>query len=100
MRVLKSNTPRPLNLLALGAGGHVAAGWADIREAEHVDVWDLAGGELTRTEKTSTRHAVGLAFTPDGRSLLIGKTTGLAVVSVGTWERQEVALRPSFPTRF
>jgi WD40 repeat protein len=100
MRVLTGSVEQPLDLLAFGAGGHVAGGWADIRYAEHVDVWDLATGELIRTEKKSNRDAVALAFTPDGRSLLIGETPGLAVLNVGTWERREVTLLPHATTRF
>jgi WD40 repeat protein len=72
MRMLQSDYPRPLDLLAISAGGHVAFACTSFGLRGDVEVWDLATGTI-RHARPGGRHGVrSFAFTPDGRWLLIG----------------------------
>lgn len=78
MRVLQAKTKRPLDLLAVGAGGLVAAASSAFGATGNVDVWDAATGKLRHTHRGGGRvlslasHADGhqVFFTGDDGSVL------------------------------
>lgn len=80
MRVLQARTKRPLNLLAVGAGGRVAASCGLFAVPCEVDVWDAATGAHVHTYRGPDREATALAFEPDGRHLLVGHDETIARV--------------------
>jgi WD40 repeat protein len=84
MRVLKSQNPRPLDRLAIGAGGHVAAACSLFGVSGGVDVWEIASGKLVLIYPRVIKIGA-LAFTPDGRSFLLGESSNvIGVVDLAT----------------
>src|SRR5437016_5009448 len=71
MRVLRSQRKRPLDLLAVGAGGHVAAACSLFEVRGEVEVWEVASGALALAHPRAEREYFSLAFHPDGRHLLV-----------------------------
>jgi WD40 repeat protein len=72
MRVLHAKTPRPLDLLAIGSQGHVAAACSALFVAGDVDVWDLTSGKQVRS----------LAFVPDGQHLMVSASKPILFVAL------------------
>ena len=79
MRIIQSDNPRPLNLLAVSADGLVAAASNTFGVRGGVEVWDAASGSF-RFGDSASGSARGLAFTPSGRHLIIGWSWQWAVV--------------------
>jgi WD40 repeat protein len=93
MRVIQSEFNRPLDLLAIGARGHIAAASSVFASSSFlgvqgdVKVWDLASGKLAFSRLINEGGLWSLAFTPDGDHLLVGTDTALHVLQVSTAER-------------
>src|SRR5262245_19501981 len=81
MRVLQASTKRPLDLLAVGAGGYVAAASSAFGVRGDVEVWDFSTGKPTAT--VGLREVGSLAFTPDGKCLLASGEGRILLVDVG-----------------
>jgi len=79
MRVLQSTRKRPLNLLAMGTGGHIAAACSEFGVRGDVEVWDVGTGKLLHTHPGGEREVCCLAFTPDGTHLLVGQEEAVMV---------------------
>lgn len=82
MRVLQANERRPLDLLAVGAGGRVAAASSAFGVRGDVDVWDAATGRLVTTLGLGVPDAsrtCSLAFDADGVRLFVGRSQSIAV---------------------
>jgi WD40 repeat protein len=102
MRIIQSDNPRPLNLLALGPGGLVSAASDTFGVASDIEVWDAATGARRFVHAAPDHSAAGaVAFTPDGRYLLVGDpqfavieaTTAKVVAHVATrFDRPDFAL--------
>lgn len=82
MRVFQARTKRPLNLLAVGAGGRVAAASSAFGVRGDVDVWDVASGQLVGSHPTQAVSSV--AFTPVGPYLLVGEQHSIAILDPAT----------------
>ncbi|MBM3982698.1 MAG: WD40 repeat domain-containing protein [Planctomycetes bacterium] len=96
MRIIQSANPRPLNLLAVGPNGLVAAN--DTSDAGgHVEVWDAGSGRLI-DPAVDDHQTEGLAFLHDGRYLFVargpdsvalnpltGKDTGRVSLEESNW---------------
>lgn len=94
MRVLQSEHPRPLGLLAVGPGC-VAASGADPGAGDDVTVWDLASGAIVHTHRREPIFQPrSLAFTPDGRFLLVSEGNGVQILETATWQA-----RPGPPSK-
>jgi WD40 repeat protein len=85
MRILQAKAKRPLDLLAMGAGGSVAAASSAFGATGNVDVWDAATGKLRHTQRGGG-HMLSLAFHPDGNQLFFTWTGG-GVVAINVAER-------------
>jgi WD40 repeat protein len=70
MRILQAKEKRPLDLLAVSSGGHVAAACSLFGVRGDVDVWEIASGQLIFTHPGGKQRVVSLAFTPDGKRLI------------------------------
>ena len=82
MRVLQAKTKRPLDVLAIGAGGHVAAASSAFEATGHVDVWEIATGKVVFTHAGARGNQQSLAFTPDGGHLFVGGDDSITVVDI------------------
>jgi WD40 repeat protein len=82
VRIIQSDSPRPLNLLAVGPNGLVAAACDFIGVGGNVEVWTVVTGGVQRRARVSNREARGLAFTPDGRFLLAAGPDSVAAVDL------------------
>ncbi|MBA4062144.1 MAG: hypothetical protein C0501_00230 [Isosphaera sp.] len=78
MRVLRSDNPRPLDLLAVGAGGHVAAACSAFGVRGDVDVW-AATAAAPAVLRCGEREVNSLAFTPDAALLFVGEAAQVSV---------------------
>lgn len=86
MRIIQSANPRPLNLLAVGANGLVAAASATFGAGRDVEVWDTRIGPPQLHYLIPYGEPVALAFTPDERFLLIGERgRTITVLTVASW---------------
>jgi WD40 repeat protein len=85
MRVLQSRHPRPLDLLAIGAGGHIAAACSQFDVRADVELWDLSPGVSQPAYPTDGYDFWSLVFTPSGTHLLIGSDR-LKVLTLATGE--------------
>lgn len=73
-------------MLACGAEYLAAASNEHDRRCD-VEVWNLASGELCHTYRRQFAYgARSLAFTPDGRFLLVSEGLGVRVIETGWWE--------------
>ena len=79
MRIIPSDNPRPLNLLAVGPGGLVAAASDTFGVPGDVDVWDAATGAL-RFFHPVVGPTIGIAFAHDGRFLFVAEPYQLLVL--------------------
>src|SRR5262245_46480520 len=86
MRVLSTDYPRPLNLLALGAGGHLAAACGVFPGGGPVEWWNLAGDESRDTYQVGGWGPRSLGFA--GPYLLIGEQHRLSILDPDTGEPQ------------
>src|SRR4051794_21864207 len=95
MRVLEGNTRRPLELLAVGTD--CVAACASFGARADVEVGDTASGALRHVHPVAERVG-SLAFTPDGRFLLVAELQAITVLDVATWEaRPGPAIRLGHP---
>ena len=79
MRILQSEKPRPLDLLAVGSDGLVAAACSTIGMGGDVEVWTITTGAMQHRTWVSDREARGLAFTPGNRYLLVAEPKALVL---------------------
>jgi WD40 repeat protein len=79
MRILQSDKPRPLDLLAVGSDGLVAAACSTIGMGGDVEVWTITTGAMQHRTLVSEREARGLAFMPGNRYLLVGEPQALVL---------------------
>ncbi len=86
MRVLQSEKPRPLDLLAVGPEGLVAAACSTIGVGGDVEVWTITTGAMRHRTWVSDREARGLAFTPDSRYLLVGEPKSIVLFDLAGGE--------------
>jgi WD40 repeat protein len=73
MRIIQSENPRPLNRLALGPGGLVAAASATFGAPGDVEVWDAASGARRFVYREPTFPLMSLVFHPNGRTLIFSR---------------------------
>ncbi len=92
MRIIQSEKPRPLNILAIGPSGLVAAACEAFGVRSDVEVWDAASGSRVLLHEVAEHNAArAIAFTPDGRYLLAGEAeSNIAIIDVNS---REVAAR-------
>ncbi len=81
MRIIQSETPRPLNLLAVGPSGLVAAASNRFGVAGGVDVWDAASGVKRFTHATRSE---ALAFVHGDQYLLLGEQPIVTILDAAT----------------
>src|SRR5262245_13739476 len=84
MRVLQAKVKRPLDVLAVGTGGHVAAASSVFVVRRDVDVWEIGTGPIWDTDSDDEGQVRSLAFHPDGKRLFIGADGLLSVADVTT----------------
>jgi WD40 repeat protein len=84
MRIIRSENPRPLMLVALNTDGLLAAGSPAFGAGGDVELWNAASGQHHFTYRTPSREPRSLFFTRDGRSLLVGEDLGIAVIDLAT----------------
>lgn len=84
MRIIQSATPRPLNVLAVGPNGLVAAASDAFGAPIEVEVWEVGSGSRAFVY-TPEGAARALDFRPDGSLLFVMLSHGLRVLNVGTW---------------
>jgi WD40 repeat protein len=80
MRIIQSDTPRPLDLLAAGPNGLVAAACGTFGVRGGVEVWDAATGAKRFTHTAGAEPTVGLALMPDGLFLVVAEPSRLLVL--------------------
>jgi WD40 repeat protein len=79
MRIIQSQSPRPLNLLAIGPNALVAAASSTFGAPGDAEVWDVASGSR-RFIHASVDEPTGLAFSSDGRFLFVADRFRLLVL--------------------
>lgn len=86
MRIIQSDNPRPLNLLAVGPGRLIAAASRTFGVVSDLEMWDASTGARRLFHEIPDHDAAGaVAFTPDGRYLLAAdRELKLTVIDVGT----------------
>ncbi|MBY0457673.1 MAG: WD40 repeat domain-containing protein [Gemmataceae bacterium] len=72
MRIIQSANPRPLDLLALGPNGLIAAAGSTFGADGGVEVWDAGSGALRWGSAPDRARVESVAFTHSGRYLLLG----------------------------
>ncbi|AMV22911.1 WD domain, G-beta repeat [Gemmata sp. SH-PL17] len=82
MRIIQSEKPRPLDLLAVGPGGLVAASTFVFDAPGDVEVWDAGTGTRQCIHHIPDRETECIAFTSDGRFLFVGATAGITVIDL------------------
>ena len=87
MRIIQSHNPRPLNLLAIGPGGLVAAASDAFGAPGDVEVWDAASADrvFDHTTLATLGNALALAFTPSGGHLFVSDAETVAVLDTTGW---------------
>ncbi len=84
MRIIQSANPRPLNLLALGPGGLVAAACGAFEVPGAVEEWDIASGSRVEAGRATLGFG-SVAFDPSGDHLIFSVAEfGITVVGTGT----------------
>jgi WD40 repeat protein len=86
MRIIQSRNPRPLNLLAVGPNGLVAAASGAFGLRNDVEVWDAGTGTLRFAYATPHREPRSVALTPDGKYLLVAPSDRVAFIDLTTRE--------------
>jgi WD40 repeat protein len=85
MRIIQSDNPRPLNLLAISSGGLVAAASDTFGVSGDVEVWDAASGVRRFLHPGGIGPTIGIAFSSDGRFLFVGEPYQILILD-GTSE--------------
>jgi WD40 repeat protein len=80
MRIIQSDSPRPLDLLAVGPGGLLAAASSAFGAPGDVEVWDAADG-VRLFAHAVVGPCAALAFAPGG-SLFVGRESAIEVLSL------------------
>jgi WD40 repeat protein len=86
MRVIESKYQRPLNLLALGPKGLVAAASRTFGAAGDIEVWDATTGARRSVHREPNSHLASLVFHPNGHTLVFSRQEGAYVLEAGTGE--------------
>ena len=94
MRILHSEHPRPLDLLAVGSGGHVAAAWSEYTVQGRVEVWNLSSGAIVYEDSDDAARTRSFAFTPDGRFLVVAQWSAVGTVDLTVGQGVAAALPP------
>lgn len=97
MRVLQAKTKRPLDLLAIGAGGHVAAASSAFGVRSEVEVWEIASGRRVHDLAGGNQDTSSITFHPDGKRLFIGSERMLRVWDLSTNTVVDLGGRVVFP---
>ncbi len=97
MRVLQAKTKRPLDLLSIGAGGHVAAASSAFGVRSDVEVWEIASGKRVYDPAGSEQDTSSITFHPDGKRLFIGSERMLCVLDLSTKTVVNLGGRVVFP---
>jgi WD40 repeat protein len=84
MRVLQAKTKRPLDLLAIGAGGHIAAASSAFGVRGDVEVWELTKSDRVYTHTGGSGEVNSLAFSPDGKCLFMGNANEATILDLGS----------------
>jgi WD40 repeat protein len=79
MRILQSEKPRPLDLLAVGSDGLVAAACSTIGMGGDVEVWTITTGAMQHRTLVSDREARSLAFMPGNRYLFVAEPSSVVL---------------------
>ncbi len=73
MRIIQSDNPRPLNLLAVGPGGLVAAASSTFGAPGDIEVWDATAGERRFVYRSPSVPLLSLVFHPTDRTLFFSR---------------------------
>jgi WD40 repeat protein len=89
MRIIQSDNPRPLNLLAVGPNGLVAAASSTFGVPGNVEVWEAGTGQGVTTfparREPSSLVFDSLAFDPTAARLIVaGDSFGISIISANT----------------
>jgi WD40 repeat protein len=87
MRVLQSRRKRPLDVLAIGTNGTVAAACSQFGVRADVEVWTVASGGDSHTLPDVDRDVFSITFSPDGQYLFVGREHFVAVCDAATGAR-------------
>lgn len=99
MRMISSATPRPLNLLAVGPNGLVAAASRTFGAPGDVEVWEGTTGDLVMSFD-NPEMACSLALTADGRTVLLSDANRLRYVELSSAGCVTTILFPHSGTEF
>jgi WD40 repeat protein len=86
MRVIESKYQRPLNLLAIGPKGLVAAASHTFAVAGDIEVWDATTGVRRSVHREPNSHLMSLVFHPNGHTLLFSRLEAVGALEAGTGE--------------
>ncbi|MFO0825407.1 MAG: WD40 repeat domain-containing protein, partial [Gemmataceae bacterium] len=84
MRVLQAKTKRPLDLLAIGAGGHIAAASSEFGVRGDVEVWESTKSDRVYTHTGASGEVNSLAFSPDGKCLFMGNVNAATILDLAS----------------
>lgn len=98
MRIIQSDNPRPLNLLAIGAGGLVAAASSTFGAPGDIEVWDAATGTRRFVHREPDGFLPSLTFHPNGRTLIFSRQRTVLALDLTPGEEPRVLRRDdNFP---
>jgi WD40 repeat protein len=80
MRIIESKHQRPLNLLAIGANGLIAAASSTFGVAGDIEVWDATTGARRFVHREPNNFLLSLVFHTNGRTLLFSKQEAACVL--------------------
>jgi WD40 repeat protein len=91
MRIIQSEYPRPLNLLAIGPNGLVVAASKTFGTVGPVEAWDATTGACVwHIRPQQSAHFRSLYFVLDGTHLLIAEETDARFLALSSGEPTEV----------
>jgi WD40 repeat protein len=91
MRIIPSNTPRPLNLIAFGPNGRVAAGSSTFNAPGEVEVWDATTGSLQwRWSPEFNPNLRAIAFVLDAQHLFVADSLGTHLLELLGGKKREI----------
>jgi WD40 repeat protein len=99
VRIIQSATPRPLNLLAVGPNGLVAAASGTFGAPGDVEVWDVATGQLT-IRLGNDEWLTALALTADGCFVLLSDSVCLRFIELSCGQSVSSTSFPNRNVRF